>query len=138
MIKKRILVVDDEKDLLDMMRGILANWGYDVITADSGREALRIVREGGHFLDVVILDIVMPGLDGVETLRHIRRHNKLIPVFMLTGYPSSDSIKKTRKLGISGFIAKGEEFVESARVIKTVLSITKKPAPRRRRRKKQT
>lgn len=130
MEKKRILIVDDEVDLLFTMRGVLASWGYDVITAVSGKEAVRIVKDGSRFLDIVILDILMPELDGIETLRRIRRFNKEIPVLMLTGYPSEASLKETKRLGISGFISKGTEFIQSARVIKSALKSTKRPAKR--------
>lgn len=125
MLKKRILVVDDQEDLLDAMRRVLAVWGYDVITASSGKEALRILKKAEKFIDIVILDIMMPNIDGIETLRRIRRFNKEIPVIMLTGYPSDERLAKTKKLGISGFITKGEEFIESARVIRKALGQTK-------------
>ena len=103
MDKKRILVVDDRLDLLNMMRGVLASWGYDVITASSGREAAHIVKIAGEFLDIIIMDIVMPEVDGIETLRRIRRFNKYIPVLMLTAYPSEERLVKSKRLGISGY-----------------------------------
>ena len=71
MAKKRILLVDDEEELLDMMRIKLASWGYDVLTATGGKEAIRLVKT--KVPDAVILDIKMPQLDGIETLRQIRK-----------------------------------------------------------------
>ncbi len=137
MKKKRVLVVDDDVELLNMMRGVLASWGYDVITAASGREAVRIVKGAGEFLDVIILDIVMPDTDGIATLRRIRRFNKWIPVLMLTGYASEERLVKTKRLGISGFMSKGPEFIESARVVKAALGRTKRPVVKKPKKKKK-
>jgi len=126
MAEKRVLLVDDEGDLLKAMKVRLASWGYDVITATSGQEAIQIVKETKKSLDAIILDIMMPGIDGIETLRRIRRFDKKIPVFMLTAYPSEDRMKRTEELGISGFIPKVSEFAEASKMIQVALKGAKK------------
>ncbi len=119
---KRILLVDDEPDLLKAMQIKLASWGYDVITAANGREALRLVEEKAP--DVVILDIMMPEMNGVETLRRIRQFDKKIPVFMLTAYASEERMQNTESLGISAFIPKETEFNSISNLIRAALKGT--------------
>lgn len=116
---KRILIVDDETELLKAMRIRLASWGYDVLTAVNGKEAIRLVKS--DVPDAVILDIMMPEWDGIETLKRIRRFNKKIPVFMLTAYGDEERFEKTRELGISGFIHKGAEFENASEFVRVAL-----------------
>ena len=70
-MQAKILIVDDEKEFADSLGERLAMRDYDVSTASDGKEAIEKV--GGHNFDVVILDVAMPGMDGVETLREIKR-----------------------------------------------------------------
>jgi len=116
---KRILLVDDEPELLKAMRVRLASWGYDVLTAANGKEAIQLVEK--EVPDAIILDIMMPEMDGIETLKRIRDFNKKIPVFMLTAYPSEERIENTKSLGISAFIPKGTEFDNASHYIQVAL-----------------
>ena len=116
---KRILLVDDEEELLKAMKIRLASWGYDVITATNGKEAIRLIKK--EIPEAIILDIMMPEIDGIETLRQIRRFNKKIPVIMLTAYGDKERLEKTRKLGIAGFIQKGTEFENASNLIRVAL-----------------
>lgn len=117
---KRVLLVDDEEDILNVIKVMVASWGYDVITAMTGEEALEIIKDN-KTIDAVVLDIMMPGIDGIETLRRIRSFNKQLPVFMLTAYPSLKNMREAEKLGISGFIQKGAEFRNASEVIRIAL-----------------
>lgn len=121
MAGKKILIVDDEEDLLAAMKIRLLSWGYDVVTASSGEEAVRIAKEGGVALDAIVMDLVMPGMGGIEGLRRIRRFNKRIPVFILTAYPSEAGMKETQSLRISGFIPKGTEFGSASGMLRAAL-----------------
>ena len=116
---KRILLVDDEPELLKAMRIRLTSWGYDVLTAANGKEAIQLVKK--EVPDAIILDIMMPDLDGVETLRRIRRFNKKVPVIMLTAYASEEKMQNTESLGISAFIPKGTEFDNASQLIQVAL-----------------
>ena len=119
MTGKRILLVDDEEELLKAMKVRLAALGYDVFTAVNGEEAIRFVKM--NVPDAVILDIMMPKLDGIETLRQIRCFNKNIPVFMLTAYGDYENVGNTMDLGIAGFIHKGIEFENASELIRIAL-----------------
>ncbi|WP_273381844.1 response regulator, partial [Symbiobacterium thermophilum] len=78
---ERILVVDDEPSILELVAYNLRRAGFEVLTADNGEDGLRIARE--EEIDLVILDVMLPGIDGFEVLRALRRHSEL-PVLMLT------------------------------------------------------
>ncbi len=116
---KRILLVDDEEELLKAMKIRLASWGYDVLTAANGKEAIQLVKK--EVPDAIILDIMMPEMDGIETFKRIRQFNKKIPVFMLTAYGDEERFEKTSRLGIAGFIHKGTEFGNASEFIRVAL-----------------
>jgi len=119
MPEKRILLVDDEPALLKAMRIRLASWGYDVLTATNGKEAIQLFKK--EVPDAIILDIMMPEMDGTETLRRIRQFDKKVPVFMLTAYPSEGRMHNTGSLGISAFIPKGTEFENASDFVRAAL-----------------
>ncbi len=119
----RVLLVDDEKDFLEMMGFWLKQQGYTVQTVLDGESAVKLVREGAT--DIVFLDINMPGLDGIETLRRIREFNAGIPIIMVTAFGTEERIKESQNLGISGFFPKDKDFLEAATMIETVLKTHK-------------
>lgn len=104
MDKTKILLVDDEVDFLTLMGSIIRGWGYDLIEVSTGKEAVNIVMD--KKIDIIILDYKMPEMDGIATLREIRKINKEIPVIMLTGYPNGRSIKSCEELGVSVYTPK--------------------------------
>jgi len=107
-IQKKIFFIDDDKFLLDMYALKFTKAGYDVKTSDSTDVAISLIR-GGYIPDVLLSDIVMPGMDGLDFVSSIRKE-KLIPestvVIMLTNQSSSDDIARAKKLGIDGYIIK--------------------------------
>lgn len=119
MPKKRVLIVDDEEELLKAMKIRLVSWGYDVLTATNGKEAIQLVKR--EVPDAIILDIMMPEMDGIETLKRIRLFNKKIPVLMFTAYTTEERIMISDKLGISGFIPKVSEYIDASEAIRIVL-----------------
>lgn len=104
---KKILLVDDDKFLLDMYAIKFSKAGYEVKTADSTDAGLKLVRDG-YIPEVMLVDIVMPGMDGLELVSTIRKE-KSVPsavVIMLTNQGSSDDISRAKKLGVDGYIVK--------------------------------
>ncbi len=81
MIKKRILVVDDDPAILFLVSTMIARFGYETLVANSGFEALDLVDHA----DVVVTDVCMPGMDGLELLRAIRERDDVLPVILVTG-----------------------------------------------------
>ena len=105
--KYSILIVDDDKFLLDMYRRKFEHDGATVDVAVGSEETLAKLRDGAK-PDILILDIIMPGMDGVELLEAIRKE-KLAPdsvVIMLTNESDTDKIEKAKSLGIKGYIVK--------------------------------
>jgi len=103
-MKPRILIVDDEKEFVDSLSERLTIRGYDVTTALSGEDALKKVKSRNF--DVVILDVKMPGIDGIETLREIKRMKPLTEVIMLTGYATVETAIKGMQLGALDYFMK--------------------------------
>ena len=99
-----ILVVDDEPLMQTLLREILTPEGYDVTTADDGRQAVDLL--GLVQFDLIITDLVMPRLDGVEVLRAAKRADPDRPVVIITGYPSAESVRKMIKLGAADYVVK--------------------------------
>lgn len=104
---KKIFFIDDDKFLLDMYVVKFTKAGYDVKTCDSPTTALKMIKDG-YVPDVLLTDIVMPGMDGVEFVAIIKKEN-LAPncaVIMLTNQGASDDIARAKKLGIDGYVVK--------------------------------
>lgn len=100
----RVLVVDDEVDFLETMVNRLKMRNLDVTGVESGEKALELLEH--HLFDVVILDVKMPGMNGVETLREMKRVKPLMEVIMLTGHASVESGIDGMKLGAFDYIMK--------------------------------
>ena len=101
---KTVLVVDDEKSILQSLTGILSDEGFDVLTAESGTEALEKIRE--LMPDLVLLDIWMPGIDGIETLQNIKEDYPNLQVVMMSGHGSIETAVKATKIGAYDFVEK--------------------------------
>jgi two-component system response regulator CpxR len=103
----RVLLVDDEKDFVETLAQRLEVREFDVKTALDGDEALGVIRESD--VDVVILDVVMPGKDGIQTLKEIKGLKPLVSVIMLTGHATVDTAIQGMKLGAYDYLMKPTE-----------------------------
>jgi DNA-binding NtrC family response regulator len=104
----RILLVDDEKDFVEMLTLRLEEIGEEVLQAYSGLESLEKMKDVE--VDVVILDIKMPGMDGIETLQEIKKRFPLVEVIMLTGHGTIETAVQGMKLGAYDFLIKPADF----------------------------
>ncbi len=116
----RILVVDDAEGIRTYLANLLELAGYDVDTAEDGRRALALL-EGGAAPDVIILDVMMPGLDGIETLRRIRELEGDVPVIMLSVVGKASTIVEAVRLGAVDFLNKPFEEEELESTLEKVL-----------------
>jgi response regulator RpfG family c-di-GMP phosphodiesterase len=101
---KKILIVDDEPCICDLLENFLRQKGYGVARADNGTLALSLVEDGD--IDLVITDIRMPGMTGIQLLQKIREYNSGIPVLVTTGYPTLDTAVQSLKLGVQDYLTK--------------------------------
>nr|WP_319494482.1 sigma-54 dependent transcriptional regulator [uncultured Desulfobacter sp.] len=99
-----VLIVDDESSIIDSLEGILSDEGFEVIHAFNGYEALKKIDS--HSPDIVLLDIWMPGMDGIDTLKEIKQHHPTLPVVMITGHGSIESAVDATKSGAFDFLEK--------------------------------
>ena len=100
----KMMLVDDEERFLSTTKKLLSKKGFEVITATSGPEALDILR--AQNIHVVILDVKMPGMDGIETLKAIKRTYPLVEVIMLTGHATVESAVDGLKSGATDYLMK--------------------------------
>ncbi len=100
----KVLLVDDEEELLMSLTPVLERRRMEVIAASSGEEAMGILREKP--VDVVVLDVKMPGIDGIETLKRIRRRYENLEVILLTGHPNVGNALEGVKLGARDYLVK--------------------------------
>jgi DNA-binding NtrC family response regulator len=105
-----IMLVDDEKDFVEMLGLRLKENGENVIPAYNGRECLETLEK--KQIDVIILDVKMPGMDGIETLKQIKARHPLIEVILLTGHGTIQSAVEGMKLGAFDFLLKPADFTE--------------------------
>jgi DNA-binding NtrC family response regulator len=103
---KRILIVDDEPNVRLMLRTALESVGHAVLEAGDGRTALEQLRGPGPACDLVVLDLLMPRMDGMELLRRLRAENITVPVVILTAHGSIPEAVEAMKLGAIDFLSK--------------------------------
>ena len=104
MNKLRILVLDDEPIVGKRLKPALIKSGYDVTVVATGAEALRLIDEVAY--DIIVADIRMEGVDGLEVLRHARAHSPRTRIIMITGFATVDLAREALTMGAFDFIAK--------------------------------
>lgn len=102
--KKRILVVDDDESITNLFKETLEKNNYHVLTADNGNNAVKQARSWDF--DLIFLDLKMPNMNGVETLRRIRRIDKTVPIVIITGYAAGELLHKVIKQAPFGVMKK--------------------------------
>jgi DNA-binding NtrC family response regulator len=107
-IPTRILLVDDEKDFVEMLSLRLEEEGEIVTRAYDGRTCLQILEK--EPIDIIILDIKMPGMDGIQTLKQIKTLKPLVEVILLTGHGSAETAVEGMKLGAFDYLLKPADF----------------------------
>lgn len=106
--KNDILVVDDDRSHLMMLRTLLSGWGYEIVEADDGSTAIERVKE--RAFDLVLMDIRMLKVSGIEALGQIKAHNPAIPVIIMTAFSSVETAVETLKKGAYDYLTKPLDF----------------------------
>ena len=123
--KFQILLVDDEQDFLEPIAFWLEAKGYGVRMAPNGKEALRLIEEEAP--NIILLDINMPVMNGVDTLKNIRENHQTLPVIMITA--ELERLPSLQDLGISGFFPKGGTLEELEQLLDPIIRIHAKMKP---------
>jgi len=100
----KLLIVDDELDVREFARSFFRKRGFDVFVASAGREALDLIEKDNP--DLILLDIRMGEVSGIDVLRELRQRNNPVKVVMVSGIEEEQSIQETKVLGALGFIHK--------------------------------
>src|SRR6478672_6562183 len=117
--KKQVLIVDDEPNLRKILSAQLTRDGYDVLTAEDGEAGLTLLRE--HHIDLVITDLRMPKMDGMELLRQALRIDAELPVVILTAHGTVDNAVEALKTGAFDYITKPFDQAEVRTIVKKAL-----------------
>lgn len=110
MSKTKVMVVDDDPMMIDLARYQLQSRGYEVLTAETGQEALKLNAD--QHSDVVLTDLQLPDIDGIELVRQLKENAPDTEIIMVTGYGSVNGAIEATKAGAFYFIEKPVEFEE--------------------------
>jgi DNA-binding response OmpR family regulator len=100
----RILVIDDEAVVKELLARVLGRAGHDVVTVSNGEEALRELAKGRY--DLLIIDKNMPGMSGLEVMRLVREHEPHLRAILITAFPTKESEVEAKELGIHAYVVK--------------------------------
>ncbi len=115
----KILIVDDEAFVRELLEEFLAKQDFEIFLADCGEAGIKIAGEND--IDVALVDLKMPGIDGLETLKRLRNIRPNIPIIILTGYPTIETSIKALRLGASDYIIKPFKLNELKAVVEKAL-----------------
>ncbi len=131
MQKEKIMVIDDEEMILQLSRDILANSNYEVRTLPDGNEGMKLLAR--EKFDLLLIDIRMPDVNGLDVIRHVRANDKEMPIIIITAYGTLDIAMNALRLGAQGFILKPftpaelrsavAEALEKARLLRENISM---------------
>ncbi|MCD6288137.1 MAG: response regulator, partial [Candidatus Hydrogenedentes bacterium] len=116
-----VLLADDEETVRVVGSLMLERIGFDVVTADDGRDAVEKFKQLGDKLAFVLLDLTMPHMDGEEAFREFRQINDRVPVILSSGYNEQDVVERFAGKGLAGFIQKPYEYDALVRAIRNIL-----------------
>lgn len=122
--EKKILLVDDEQDFRQLMTFWLESKGYAVMTASDGAEGVELVKK--KEIDIVLMDVRMPGMDGVDAIKKIREFNEYIPIIVISAHVDDPKAKEAIEYGISGIFCKHKDFQEGLSLLESALRTHKK------------
>ena len=118
---RKVLLVDDEQDFLKLMSKLITSWGYEVVAASGGQEALEMCVNQRP--DVLILDYLMPDINGVELLRKMRSSGIRAPAIIFTANPTIKAMEESKRLSITAFIPKISPYVDIEEDLKMALGL---------------
>ncbi len=127
MAKGRILVIDDEEDVREVLKLHLESAGYNVLEAENGEDGINILRSEDNMINVglVLCDIRMPKVNGVECVDFLKKEAPGVPVVMVTGYPDTEMATAFLKKGVKDYLVKPVEKEKLLSVVGKIVSAGK-------------
>jgi putative two-component system response regulator len=119
--KQVILIVDDQPQNVDLLEAYLVPQGYEVVKAANGQEALE--KLSSNQIDLILLDVMMPGMDGFEVTRRVRRDNRLLPIILVTALREMEDRVKGIEAGCDDFLSKPVDKIELLARVKSLLKV---------------
>lgn len=120
--KRRILVIDDEPDMCDLMEEALSSVGYDVSTVEDGATAVELAK--GEAFDLAITDQRMPGMSGIDTLSRLKQIDPDLPVIVLASYVSDEAARRLREDGAARIVDKPVSLADLLRAVEVAIRKT--------------
>jgi CheY-like chemotaxis protein len=119
---RTLLVVEDYEDSLAFLTALLTREGYNILTAGTGEEAIRMVV--GRRPDLILMDLGLPGINGLEVVWHIREQPELaeVPIIIISAHDSYDLREEATKAGCKGYLTKPLDLAEFKQLIKSILN----------------
>jgi DNA-binding NtrC family response regulator len=117
--KQTILIVEDDKDMSDLLAGVVSGLGYETMKAESGSQAVHIAS--GIRLDLVILDLKLPDCNGIRVLEQLKAIDQSMQVIILTGFGSQEAVRSAMEIGAFDFLTKPFEVHELCAVVQDAL-----------------
>lgn len=127
-----VLVIDDEPAVRKIAERMLRRQGYEVVAAADGREGLLKFQEVAEDVSLVIVDMTMPELSGLELVQRLRQFNSRVPIVLTSGYSGDEAMKACSDLRVSGFLQKPFTYQELVQVLQNALSGSQTPGPEER------
>ncbi len=118
--KRRILIVDDEPAVLALLRRILSTEDAEILAVRTGAQALEIARR--THLDLVMLDVRLPDVSGMEVLRRVREVDEVVPVIMMTSHGSAETVRASMRLGAFDYLTKPFDNQEVKRIAREAMT----------------
>jgi len=119
--RETILLVDDEKQIRELAKELLKDFGYIILTASDGEEALELYKKEKERIDLVILDLIMPGIGGRQCFEELKKIQPEVKVLISSGYSATATTTGTMESGAKGFLSKPYEINQMLQVIRQVL-----------------
>lgn len=120
-LKNKIMIVDDEEIVRELLEEVLRSAGYEVVAFSSGLDAESFLKRQGEVVDLLVLDVEMPVIDGEKTLLLLRKIDASLKTIILTGYTSSDKIERIKEIGVINVLHKPIRCTDFLDIIKEVL-----------------
>ena len=120
-MNKKILIIDDDLVLCQILGEILIDEGHSVDSSYEGEEGLAMMRENGY--DIIFSDIKLPGMDGIDILKKMRKEDTKIPIFIITAFSNEERFKLANKFNASGFIVKTNDLQREIQNITSAIGI---------------